>query len=139
MASRELRMGVVAAMALAGLIAAGANVAAASKSPGTASDTRTDAMRCDIRQSLQGGAIILEPIVQVDRSVSGAYSLSLSGGGAGGSSSISQGGDFTAAAGRTTTLGRLSVGADGAAYSVRLKVTADGTSVTCARRVTSAL
>jgi hypothetical protein len=127
------------ALALAGIIAAGASVAAAGKIGGSPNDPDLGPMRCDIRQSRAGNQIVIEPIVQSDRSLVGAYSLSLTGGGSGGSSSIRQGGDFAAEAGRTTTLGRMSVGASGAAYSVTLKLTAGGASVSCTRNVTGAI
>ena len=41
-------------------------------------------MRCEIRQSLEGDTILIQPVVRSDRAISGAYSLSLSGGGSGG-------------------------------------------------------
>ncbi|MBN9017741.1 MAG: hypothetical protein J0H11_10025 [Rhizobiales bacterium] len=139
MTRQDMRFAAVAVLVLAGTIAAGANVAAAgrtSDSSGTA--TTSGPMRCEIRQSLEGDTILIQPVVRSDRAVSGAYSLSLSGGGSGGSSNIRQGGDFTAAAGSEIPLGQLSVGAGGI-YNVTLKLTAGGASVSCAKKVTGAI
>jgi hypothetical protein len=135
----RFQRGVLAAMALTGMIAAAAGAAAAGKTEGSASDAPSGSMRCAIRQSLQGNSILIEPIVEAGRRLGGAYRISLSGGGDGGSSSISQGGDFKVEAGSPTTLGRMRVDASGATYHVRLTVTANGESVSCSRQVSGPL
>ena len=139
MTRQDMRFAAVAVLVLAGTIAAGANVAAAGRtSDSTGTITTSGPMRCEIRQSLEGDTILIQPVVRSDRAISGAYSLSLSGGGSGGSSNIRQGGDFTAAAGSVTPLGQVSVGAGGI-YDVTLKLTAGGSSVSCTKKVTGAI
>ncbi|MBB3290206.1 MULTISPECIES: curli-like amyloid fiber formation chaperone CsgH [Rhizobium] len=121
---------ITAAMMLAGLIAAGASAAVLdTDSSGSAP------IRCEIREKIQGDTIFLEPLVHSDREMSGTYSISVSGGGEGGSSNIQQGGEFSAVAGRTTSLGRISVSAGGALYDVKLKVTVPGGNVSCTKQV----
>ncbi|KUM23842.1 hypothetical protein AU467_08445 [Mesorhizobium loti] len=122
-----------AAAALLAVIAAGATGATAGKD-GSASGP----LRCEIRDTVQGDAILLEPMIHADRSISGTYTVSVSGGGTSGSTNIRQGGAFEASPGIPASLGRMSVGANGAAYDVRLKVTAGGTSVSCVKQVSGA-
>ena len=69
--------------------------------------------------------------------MSGSYSITVSGGGAGGSSNIRQGGEFTALPGHPTALGQISLSAADASYDVKLKVAAAGTSATCTKQVPS--
>lgn len=134
MASVDKRIPVVAAITLAGLVAAGASAAVVDKDI-----LDSGPVRCEIRDRIQGGTIFLEPVVHSDKSVSGTYSVSLSGGGAIGSSSIQQGGEFTAMAGRPTSLGQINVGAGGASYTVKFKVTMAGTSVNCTKQMAGAI
>ncbi|WP_315928444.1 curli-like amyloid fiber formation chaperone CsgH [Mesorhizobium sp. SP-1A] len=134
MISADRRIPIIAALALAGLVAASASAALVDKD-----NAGSGPVRCEIRDRVRGNIIFLEPVVHADKNVSGTYSVSVTGAGAGGSSSIRQGGEFTATAGRPTTLGQMSVGAAGAFYDVKLKVTAAGTSVSCTRQVTGAI
>jgi curli production assembly/transport CsgH protein len=122
---------VAAAITLAGLVAAGASNAILHVDSPDAGP-----VSCEIRNRIQDDTVFLEPFVHSDKGVSGTYSVSVSGGGEGGSSNIQQGGEFSAIAGRPTSLGRMSVGASGASYNVKLKVTVAGTSVSCTKRVT---
>ncbi|TPK54868.1 hypothetical protein FJ546_29565 [Mesorhizobium sp. B2-4-19] len=124
---------IAASAALLAVIVAGATAATAGKD-GSNSET----LRCEIRDTLQGDAILLEPVVYADRSINGTYTVSVSGGGASGSASIRQGGAFEVGPGNPASLGRMSVGANGAAYDVKLKVTAGGASVTCVKQVSGA-
>ena len=113
---------------IAGAAAAGAGKEGSNPGP----------LRCEIRQTVQGGAILLEPVVYADRSTNGTYSVSVSGSGASGSTNIRQGGAFEASAGNPASLGQMSVGANGAAYDVKLKVTAAGASVSCVKQLSGA-
>ncbi|RWA62876.1 curli-like amyloid fiber formation chaperone CsgH [Mesorhizobium sp.] len=123
----------VASAALLAVIVAGATGATAGKD-----GSNSGPLRCEIRDTVQGDAILLEPVVYADRSISGTYTVSVSGGGTSGSASIRQGGAFEAGPGIPASLGTMSVGANGAAYDVKLKVTAGGTSVSCVKQVSGA-
>ena len=122
-----------ASAALLAVIAAGATGATAGKDGSTSGP-----LRCEIRDRIEADAILLEPLVYADKSTSGTYTVSVSGGGASGSANIRQGGAFEAGPGNPASLGRMSLGADGAAYDVKLKVTAAGTSVSCVKQVPGA-
>ncbi len=139
--SRPLALG---ALALAGAAIAAvvvpADLASAGNTggAGTLASAGTAALSCEIRQSLARGQLMLEPMVSAAKGASGSYALTLSGGGSGNSASISQGGGFTAPAGRATSLGAVSL--DGAAvYRARLEVTAGGSKAVCAGTVGGAL
>lgn len=120
---------IAAAVALAGLIAAGAGVALAGKDS-------SGLLQCEIRDRIQGDMILLEPVLRSATQVNGSYSITVSGGSAGGSSNVSQGGDFAALPGRPTTLGQISLSAGGS-YDVKLKVAAAGATIVCASQVPS--
>ncbi|UCI08520.1 curli-like amyloid fiber formation chaperone CsgH [Mesorhizobium sp. B1-1-8] len=128
----DKRTAVVSAALLA-VIAGGAAGATAGKDGSTSGP-----LRCEIRDTIQGDAILLEPLVYADRSISGTYTVSVSGGGTSGSANIRQGGAFEAHPGNPASLGRMSVGGNGASYDVELKVTAGGTSVSCVKQVAGA-
>ncbi|AYG63650.1 curli-like amyloid fiber formation chaperone CsgH [Rhizobium jaguaris] len=130
MVSSHRGIPLAAAITLAGLVAAGAsNTVFNMDSPDAGP------VRCEIQDKIQGDTVFLEPVVYSDKGVSGTYSVTVSGGGDGGASNIRQGGEFSATAGRSTSLGRMSVGASGASYNVKLKVTVAGTSVSCTKQV----
>ncbi|TGT69953.1 hypothetical protein EN802_22420 [bacterium M00.F.Ca.ET.159.01.1.1] len=122
-----------ASAALLAVIAAGATGATAGKDGSTSGP-----LRCEIRDTIEADAILLEPLAYADKSASGTYTVSVSGGGASGFANIRQGGAFEAGPGNPASLGRMSLASDGAAYDVKLKVTAGGTSVSCVKQVPSA-
>ncbi|MBN9234641.1 MULTISPECIES: curli-like amyloid fiber formation chaperone CsgH [Phyllobacteriaceae] len=132
MANTDRRIPTVAAIAFAGLVAVGASGAFADKD-----NSASGPLRCEIRGRVQGNTIFIEPVVRSDEGVSGSYSITVSGGGAGGSSNIRQGGEFTALPGHPTALGQISLSAADASYDVKLKVAAAGTSATCTKQVPS--
>ncbi|MDX8478279.1 curli-like amyloid fiber formation chaperone CsgH [Mesorhizobium sp. VK24D] len=123
----------VASATLLAVIAAGAAGATAGKD-----GSSSGPLRCEIRDTIEGDAILIEPIVYADKGTNGTYTVSVSGGGTSGSANIRQGGAFEARAGNPASLGRMSLGANGAAYEVKLKVTAGGTSVSCVKQVPGA-
>ncbi|MGE6741952.1 curli-like amyloid fiber formation chaperone CsgH [Allorhizobium pseudoryzae] len=88
-------------------------------------------LRCEIQVTPQKGMVTLEGIVFSDRAVDGTYSLQVEGSGRGGSNSVQQGGAFSAKAGRSNSLGQVSLGSAGANYDVTLKVSAGGKTVSC--------
>ncbi|WP_071096968.1 curli-like amyloid fiber formation chaperone CsgH [Mesorhizobium sp. ORS 3428] len=122
-----------ASAALLAVIAAGVAGATAGRD-----GSNSGPLRCEIRETIRGDAILLEPLVYADKSTSGTYSVSVSGGGASGSTNIQQGGAFEAGPGKPASLGQMSLGANGATYDVKLKVTADGTTINCVKQVSGA-
>lgn len=88
-------------------------------------------LRCEIQVTPQKGMVTLEGIVYSDRAIDGTYSLQVEGSGRGGSNSVQQGGAFTAKAGRSNSLGQVSLGSSGANYDITLKVSAGGKTVSC--------
>ncbi|MDX8465537.1 curli-like amyloid fiber formation chaperone CsgH [Mesorhizobium sp. VK23B] len=132
MTTRDKQTAVLSAALLAA-IAGGAAGATAGKD-----GSISGPLRCEIRDTIEGDTILLEPMVYADKSISGTYSVSVSGGGTSGSANIRQAGAFETNPGNPTSLGRMSVGASGAAYDVKLKVTAGGTSVSCVKQVPGA-
>lgn len=92
-------------------------------------------VRCAIRAVPQGGLLALTAVVEADRSVSGRYTLEVEGAGRGGGTQLSQGGPFTAGAGRAATLGTVTLSGQGALYDVSLDVTVNGRTVSCQERV----
>ncbi|MCX5479210.1 curli-like amyloid fiber formation chaperone CsgH [Kaistia geumhonensis] len=123
----------------ANLAAAGSGAGAGSGgSAGTLAGAGTAALSCEIRQSRARGQLMLEPMVSAASGASGSYSLTLAGGGSGNSSTISQGGGFTAPPGRATSLGQVSLDGGGV-YRARLEVSAGGGKAVCAGKVGGAL
>lgn len=118
-------------MALVPLLAAGgAAIGAGSAGPATGNGS---SIRCEIEARSSGGMLVLEGVVHAGRPITGSYEFRVSGGGSGGSSNISQGGDFTAGPDGTARLGQVSLG--GGRYDADLAVTANGVAVKCSKRV----
>ncbi|ALN73504.1 curli-like amyloid fiber formation chaperone CsgH [Aureimonas sp. AU20] len=92
-------------------------------------------VRCEIRAVPQGGLLSLTALVETDKSVTGRYTLEVEGAGRGGGTQLSQGGPFTAGAGRAATLGSVTLTGKGALYDVSLDVTVNGRTVSCNERV----
>ena len=86
-------------------------------------------IHCQMRAETSGGMTSLEGIVHADRTVSGSYRLRVKSSGASGSSSIDQGGDFTAGPGTPATLGTVTL--SGARFDASLTVTVDGRTTAC--------
>lgn len=138
---RPLALGalVLAGAALAaGCIPANLATAGSGGSAGALAGAGTAALSCEIRQSRARGQLMLEPMVSAASGASGSYSLTLAGGGSGNSSTISQGGGFTAPPGRATSLGQVSLDGGGV-YRARLEVSAGGGKAVCAGKVGGAL
>lgn len=91
-------------------------------------------VRCEIVTSTGGGMTMLESVVHADRRAGGTYDFRVASASGGGSSGISQGGEFFAEAGETVSLGRVSIGS-GSAYDARLEISFGGERATCAARI----
>ena len=115
--------------ALVALVSAGAlaTMATASQSVGP--------VRCEIRATPEGSMVLLEALAHADRNVSGTYSFHVESTGHTGGTNIEQGGAFSAAPGRATALGAVTLDAKGAVYDATLEVTVDGKSISCAEQV----
>jgi len=92
-------------------------------------------IRCEIRATPQGSLLSLEALVETDKSVSGRYSLEIEGSGSGGGAQLTQGGPFQTSAGKTATLGSVTLSSKGALYDVSLDVIVGGKTTSCNERV----
>lgn len=114
----------ISAIAALGLVAAAlgatSSIAGVSNDPGT----------CGVLTSTQGGMLLIEGSVLSSVELNGSYQFSVQSSGSGGSSNISQGGAFTAAANQQTTLGQVMINA-GSDYKVVLDVEANGKKLDC--------
>lgn len=114
------------APALVGLGITGAALASAGTSDGP--------LRCEIRSGVAGGMVSLEGVVETDAAISGSYRFMVESAAGSGSSSIRQGGGFSAAPGEAVTLGRVMLGANGI-YDAVLTLEAGGRALQCEDRV----
>ena len=85
---------------------------------------------CGVASERQQGLLRVEGRLTSSDELSGDYRFTLQSKSGGGSSSISQGGGFTAPAGKETTLGSVTLNAD-ASYQLSFTVSANGKSYDC--------
>lgn len=102
---------------------------------GAAAKSESGPIRCEIQVTQNGGLVQLEGIVSASEDVTGSYRLQVRKSGDGGSSNVSQGGDFNAGPGAPAKLGTVNLGGDDGSFSAKLKVTWDGGSVECEESV----
>lgn len=91
-------------------------------------------LKCEIAVKKRGSSVELEGIVYAQSKVQGSYSLTVTKSGGGGSSDISQNGDFSAGPGSPGSIGNVMIGGDGGNFVAKLRVTADGASAQCVER-----
>ena len=115
-----LRIGLVAIAAL-GIAGAAAN---ANSSP-QGSD-----LACGINTVTEHGMLAIEGVLQSPTALSGEYRFALKSQGAGGSTNIRQGGQFSAAAGTALSLGKVMVNAD-ADVDIDFVITTNGKQLDC--------
>lgn len=120
--------------ALTAAIALGLGVAAVAAGTGAAISANGP-LSCAIEVTAAGGAIALESRVQTEVALSGSYRFRVASAAHSGSTNLRQGGGFSAMPGSPVTLGRIMLGDTGAIYDATLEIAADGTTVTCTRRV----
>ncbi len=113
--------------ALAGLGIGGGALASAGQSD-------DGPVRCEITSSVSGGMVSLQGVVESDAAVSGTYRFQVESTAGSGSSTIRQGGAFSAGPGEPAMLGRVMLGANGI-YDAVLALDADGASLKCESRV----
>ncbi|MFN4273240.1 MAG: curli-like amyloid fiber formation chaperone CsgH [Aliihoeflea sp.] len=116
--------------ALAGLFALFLGAGAATASTATIDEQP----RCEIRAIAQGGMVALEGVYRADLATRGSYGFQVAGSDGGGTSRISQGGEFSAKAGEEVTLGTVMLGVN-ARYDARLSVKAGSETLECAERI----
>jgi len=95
----------------------------------------SDRLECEIQVSPGPYGTTLQGVVHAKDTVSGRYELSVEQDGFSGHSMINQSGGFQAIADTPARLGVVTIGGDGATYTAKLKVHADGETFTCAKRV----
>ena len=114
---------------LAGLLAvvalATAGVAANANSASPAPD-----LACGVSTATESGMLVVEGVFQSPTALSGEYRFALRSSGPGGSTNVSQGGQFSAAAGTAISLGKVMVNA-GSSVDVDFTVSADGKRLDC--------
>ncbi|ODT68199.1 MAG: hypothetical protein ABS75_21280 [Pelagibacterium sp. SCN 63-23] len=116
-----LRIGLVALAAL------GAAGVAATAGPSDA------ALACGVSTVTERGMLAIEGVLQSPTALAGEYRFALKSSGAGGSTNINQGGQFSAAAGSAVSLGRVMVNA-GAKIDVEFTITSNGRSFDCSEQ-----
>lgn len=87
---------------------------------------------CEIALDAVPGGTRIAGRVTADQAVAGSYTMQITSRSAGGSASISQSGDFAAAAGRTETIAETQLTGTPASQSVDLAITVAGRRLTCA-------
>lgn len=131
MTNSTIRVGAVTALGL--------TLAALAASGGLANQdgfANQDAVQCGVASSSEGGMLALEGTVLSPVAVSGEYRLSIRSASGGGSSNISQGGHFNAAANEATALGKVMVNA-GSSVDIDFSVTANGKDLDCNQEIAS--
>lgn len=117
-----------------GTIALGLVIAAIAATSGMANSNSPAAngVQCGISKSTQNGMQVLEGVLLSPKQVSGEYRFAIQSFSNGGSSNISQGGEFIARAGEETRLGNAMINA-GAKTNVTFEVTANGKKLDCSQ------
>ena len=87
---------------------------------------------CGVTAKTQNGMLHIEGAVLSPVTLTGEYKFSLQSSGGGGSSTINQGGLFTAAANEPTTIGQVTINA-GSTYTVALGLKVDGKIMDCSQ------
>lgn len=109
---------------------------AALAATGGMANASTSSDGCGIVTSTQNGMLVIEGAMLSPVALDGSYQFSIQSSGSGGSSNISQGGYFTAAANQQTALGKVMINA-GSNYKVDFKVTANGKTLDCDQEIES--
>jgi hypothetical protein len=117
------------------IVLLGLGLAALAATSGMANvSTASDA--CGVVTSSQNGMLVIEGAVLSPVALDGYYQFRIQSSSGGGSSNISQGGNFTAAANQQTALGKVMINA-GSNYNVDFTVTANGKTLDCDQEVAS--
>lgn len=109
------------------LVLGGAGMAA------NAYGTAADGLACGVSTSNANGMLSVEGVLQSSEALTGEYRFALKSQGAGGSSNINQGGQFSATPGMPVSLGKVSVNA-GANIEVDFTITTGGKKYDCSQQ-----
>lgn len=109
------------------LVLGGAGMAA------NAYGTAADGLACGVNTSNANGMLSVEGVLQSPEALTGEYRFALKSQGAGGSSNINQGGQFSATPGMPVSLGKVSVNA-GANIEVDFTITTGGKKYDCSQQ-----
>ena len=109
------------------LVLGGAGMAA------NAYGTAADGLACGVNTSNANGMLSVEGVLQSPEALTGDYRFALKSQGAGGSSNINQGGQFSATPGMPVSLGKVSVNA-GANIEVDFTITTGGKKYDCSQQ-----
>lgn len=92
--------------------------------------TQSADLSCGVSTVTESGMLVVEGVFQSPTALNGEYRFALKSMGAGGSTNVSQGGQFSAAAGTAISLGKVMVNA-GSSVDVDFTVSADGKRLDC--------
>jgi hypothetical protein len=110
-------------------------LAVAAGSGAMAHKTPSDAISCEIRSSKSSGGILLEAVATGQAQTTGEYEFVISKSGGGGTSDITQGGEFEIGPEEEVILGEVALGS-GEGTSVRARLTlSEGGKVLCEAQV----
>jgi len=130
--NRNIRRAVAGAALTASIAAMGAGFSGDDASAGWFTSDRVE---CEIKVTRGPYGTTLQGVVHAKDTVAGRYELSVEQDGFSGHSMINQAGGFQAVPENPAELGVVTIGGNGASYTAKLKVHADGETFTCAKRV----
>lgn len=126
MLQSTVTLGMVALLALGGA-AVTANANSSSTSNGIA---------CGVSTATEGRMMVVEGVVQSPEAISGDYRFTLKSSGNGGSTNISQGGQFSTTANMPASLGKAMINA-GSRIDVDFSITSGGQKYDCSQKFTA--
>jgi len=130
--NRNIRRALTGAALTASMAAMGAGFAGNDASAGWFTSDRVE---CEIKVTPGPYGTELQGVVHAKEVLSGRYELNVEQDGVSGHSMINQAGGFQAVPDTPARLGVVTIGGEGASYTAKLKVHADGETFTCAKRV----
>lgn len=119
----------IIALAALGIAAVGANA-------DTSAAPQNAGLACGVSTATERGMLTIEGVLESRKALSGEYRFAIRSQSAGGSSNISQGGEFSAAPGAAVSLGHVMVNA-GSAVTIDFVVKAGGKQFDCSAPLTT--
>lgn len=121
----------IAVAGTVGVLAAATFAAGSSAAPGAA-QAKTDGLTCEIAAARSGGGTELKGLARAPYRLTVGYTLTISAGGNGNSSNITQSGEVSLTPNQTAVLGTASLGGTGN-YTATLALSWPGGQTTCRR------
>ncbi len=115
---------------LAAFLALGGAAIAANAS----GDNLAGGLACGVSTATEGRMLVIEGVLQSPQAISGDYRFALKSSGNGGSSNISQGGQFSATPGTPVTLGKVMLNS-GSHIDVDFTITSAGQKYDCSQQL----